>query len=208
MPAQRLLQRAQSTIALAPHQGAPYAFLTVIVIASPETTGRVQHVDVRHAGKWRLHPVQLKARVDERDIERLAVVRHHRSRVARRCSHRFEQHALGGKAGEKELADAKDGAIEPGAADQEGVAARPARQARRLEVDEQHPPAARRAGQQREARPRPLGRRQTVGHGHAAMAVAGGVLPIDDQEAVAARFTPFAPEGRRRVRGVWIVRPT
>ena len=45
-----------------------------LVVSVPEAPGVMEHVDVRHVRKWRRQPVQCVARLDEREIERLAVV--------------------------------------------------------------------------------------------------------------------------------------
>ena len=51
----------------------------------------MQHVDVRHLGERRRQPVQREARLDQRQVERLAVVGDHRARVGRHVGNRFEQ---------------------------------------------------------------------------------------------------------------------
>ena len=56
------------------------------------------------------------------------------------------------------------------------------------------PIAARRAREQIERRPRAGRRRQAVGDGHVAVAMAGRIPPLDDDVAMARRFVPRAAQ--------------
>src|SRR5215208_4235547 len=45
----------------------------LIFVRSPQAAGGVQHVHVRQTSEWRLHSMERKARLDQREVERLAV---------------------------------------------------------------------------------------------------------------------------------------
>src|SRR5688500_6743045 len=79
----------------------------------------MEEFDMREAAEWRRHPSHDEPRLDERQIERLAVERDDRAGGVGRLGHGVEQRMLGGKARKKKLADPKPRALEPSAADEE-----------------------------------------------------------------------------------------
>jgi len=116
---------------------------------TPQPSGGMQHVDMRHLRKGRLHTVQGVPRLDQRKIERLAVVSDDGGGGSGHIADRFEQSALSRETRQEELPDAKPASIEPGAADEKGVSAGASRQPGRLQIDEQQLPAARGSSEQR-----------------------------------------------------------
>ena len=108
----------------------------------------MEHVDVRHLRKRRRQPIQRVAGLDERKIERLAVVGDDRIDGSGNLPDGFEQRPLGREARKQKLPDVKAAPAEPAAADEKRIAARAAGQAGRLEIDEQQVSTARRSGKQ------------------------------------------------------------
>jgi hypothetical protein len=162
----------------------------------------MQHVHVRQAGERRFEPVEQVARLDERQIERLAVVGDDRTGFTSELGHRAQHRALDYRVRHQILPDAERAAVEPGAADQERVGAGAAGKAGGLEIHEQQPIAARGAGQQIERGPGAVGRRQPVGDRHMAVTMARRILPLDHHETMAFRILPGAAEYLGRIGGI------
>ena len=107
----------------------------------------MQQVDMRHIRKRRRHALKHEARLDERKVERLAVIRDDARDPVGEFGDRFEQRALGRKVGEKELARTKARRLarrsrrrrrlEPAAADEESVRPGTARKPGGFEVEEE-----------------------------------------------------------------------
>ncbi len=147
-------------------------------------------------------------RLEERYVEGPAVVGHERTTGVEAFAHDAEQRALERMADHEELLNAERGPLEPRAADQKGVRAGAAGQARRFEVQEQERAAllivGRRLpspGQQRERRPGrvEVGRRWTYGQQSVAMVLRIAALN-HDTGAERRRENLASERPRRRVR--------
>jgi len=163
---------------------------------TPEAARRVQQVDVRKPAAWSLEAVKQEARVDERGIERLAVVGDKNAGRAHECGEFLQQQPLGGKAGEYKLAHPEYRAVEPPASDEKRVRARASGETGRLEIEEQQPAArgvcsAGPAHEQAETWPPAVIRRQAIGHRDASKPEPGVIRPIDNEIAA---VPPFATQ--------------
>ena len=155
----------------------------------------MQHVEMWQAAVGRRYPMKLKASVNQRQVETLAVVRHQRAEPVHHVGNVLKKHALGGVVTEKELPDPKRGPVKPSDSNEKRVRSRATSQARRLKVEEQGPatqgtrsPAA--GHQQIRAWPQSIGRRYAIRHRHATETMLGRVVPIDHQIAVSGRWPP------------------
>ena len=97
----------------------------------------MKHVHVRHFRKRRGQPLQDKARLHERQIERLAVVGHDTHRAGGKLRDRFEQRTLGAEVRQEELPQPERRAVEPTAANKKGIRARATGKAGGFEVEEE-----------------------------------------------------------------------
>ena len=96
----------------------------------------MQQVDMRHIRKRRRHTLKDEARLDERKVERLAVIGDDARDPLGEFGDRLEQRALGRKVGEEKLPQPERAAIEPATADEEGVTPCAAREPGGFEVQE------------------------------------------------------------------------
>ena len=165
---------------------------------APEAARRVQQVDVGKPAAWRHEAVKQEAGVDERGVERLAVVCDENAGRAHERGDFLQQQPLGGKAGKYELTDAKYPAVEPPASDEKRVGARASSKAGRLEIEKQQPSTRggdrRLCEQQLQSRPSPFISEKAVGDGHATQTISGVIGAIDDEAAMTVAFVPFAAQ--------------
>ena len=97
----------------------------------------MKHVDMRELAERRRQPVQRKARLDQRQVERFPVVGHDRATQARNVGDGFQEHTLGRKVRQEELPHSKAAVLIPGAANEERIGAGAAGDAGGFEVDEE-----------------------------------------------------------------------
>jgi len=107
------------------------------VCDAPHSPRRMKHVDMRELAERRRQPVQRKARLDQRQVERFPVVADHRARLGCQFTDGFKQRTLRRKVGEHELPDPERSSSKPAAADEERVGTGAAGDAGGLKVDEE-----------------------------------------------------------------------
>ena len=142
--------------------------------------------------------MEQETRIDQRRVERLAVVGDEDAGRSHERGSLFEQRPFGGKAGEHELPHPKHPTVEPPASHEKCIRACAAGQAGRFEIQKQERPARsvgdRRRKQQLQSRPPPVAGGKAISHRDTAKAVTGVIGAIDDEIPVAATLTPLTAE--------------